>query len=356
MTAPTINWDYLATLDPSSAAYERAMDALTGVRCDPDMFGMTTGDQHSREGRVEWPTAPESLPDGPVTPGVRTMRDAVAEALHAVRTDCPDVTTALVLTAAMHADVVSASGRIVATRLASVLGLPDDARGAKDARDALALALYPVVDRLASMLDDDDRPATRVTVPDVAAGRVVRSRVLTTDNGGSRERDGLRTATTSRERHALKVAQDEARPSMHCTRVTAPVLDQNGYPYTLGYQPCERVYGPVGPAPLAPRAYAFPWFGNVAGRIATALTHGTGDGHGTDAYGNRTRDAAGRVSLASGYSVARERLASPIIGGSYVLAAPDGTGARKARAPRPVAPAVKARGALDALRARMVSA
>lgn len=442
-TAPIADWAYIETL--TGDALESALAGLTGIRCEPDKFGHLTAERHVH---YVSPDDLHTLAGAAPTAAPLTMCDAVADALAAVRANCPDVTTALVLSAAMgprdvdpseyagpwadrharrsaawhvpatgtHApavpDVVSESGRIVATRLARALTGAADADVVADVRQALTLALAPVVSALADLLDADDapavvRPVARVVAhPAHTAHAVVRVQVGTRDvpwsqcerdatgapvqggavwsgtasvpvfrtvqvtrrvhvrpatvsgtrraivsTGGARQRDGLTTCTRAGARtlrRAWLTRTNVRRPG----RVTPVLLDSNGYPYDLGYSPVALTLGPVPcppaarPAPLASPAY-------VVAATGTTYVRDMTSGQGRHADG--ARDALRRVPLAAGQTITRERLASPIVGGSWVQGPSRPAVIRRPRkVTRDDTAALAATAALASLRSRLV--
>jgi len=372
----TIDWDHIATL--TGAALESALTAVTGIRAEPDAHGAVTGAMRDATGTREIAVPLETLHAmagaAPVA-APHTLADAVADGIRAARAACPDITTALVLSAVLgsrdsdgrtcddvpargtHApivDVVSASGRVVATRLARALTGADDTRTVADVRDALAVALAAVGAPVADVLAADDAPADVRTVAHTYAGRVIRRGAVVVSAGGQRDRDGLaERPARAMVRTWRQSVRDGQRPGVRAIGRRSPELtDSNGYPYALGYQPVHVLAGPV-PCPPAARPVPHLTSGLYRSAVATAMTRGLGSGQGIGADGQR--DALRRVSLSHGHTVSPERLAGPAVGGSYVLAASNGTGARRAatrKAPERVK-ADAARDTLAALRARM---
>lgn len=336
--APTIDWD--AVLALPDAAREAALVKITGVRPDADRYGHVTGADARRERAYNFnePTTATAL-DAHVhahgDPVVSTVRDAVRESAH-VLPDTPDaVRMALVLSALMHDDVLTREGRPVVTRIAAQLyGRTELQFGERnEVKYILDLAIGHLANDILDHLDGQDVDA------DV---RTLTHRLLATHDG--------RVVATMDEHTVYVVAHpgsDERGQSgwtTPATRVEARERRQAG-----------RVYGPYAarvqapaPAPLPvhtvgarfahaeARGTATPprdlplWM-----RYARAMTRGTtsGQGYGTDEHGNRTRDALRRVDLRDGFTFSRERLATPLTGGSWVEGKPSTPARRKAADP-----------------------
>lgn len=323
-----VDWDALATLE--GPALERALARLTGIACESYATRPATGESRTEHGArrevVADADALALLADAQRHTGRAdhtTTRGIVADAAHVV----PDVRTALVLSAVMHADVVSASGRVVTTRLARHLTGDDDRTTRDVVADALTDALLHLADALADATAERD--ADVVSMPHVGRpGHVTGARAVIRDAGTDAElvpaftvratraerADDERAAAASRPGgHVPGDVRTYARPGRVRPVLTCPDL---GYPYDLGYSPVRTHEGPTLPYARGTRAPA-PWRGSAStGMLATALarTGGPlGQGHtlrpGTD---DKVRDALGRVPLATGWTISPERLAAPL--------------------------------------------
>lgn len=388
---PTIDWD--AALDMTPAQLDRAIDAWTGIVAEPDAYGYVTGEARTASGSREYRADmthrrtlamldARAVADDATSPmGALAMRAA-----HVL----PTISDALLMSAVMHApDVLAASGRVVGTRLAQYLAgadwdAMDDAQRdayARDVRDTLPGVLGDVAEAI--LADGQARPAVvrRVPVVDAApigqdvatrrpiypaGARVLGTTAVVVDAGEDRETLGhadngaplfpfmvpsTRRARRDAARLAYELVDDvpagDARGYARPGRRAAVAMDSNGYPYRLGYEPCQRVYGPTLAGPAGRGTVVHAWYGNSgAGRLATLATGDLGRGVTVGPFGN-VRDALGRVSLASGATVTRERLLSPLTGKRETT----GTTARETTRRAPIVTrAVKGRATLAALR------
>lgn len=328
--APVVDWD--AILDMPESKREAALIKVTGVRPTPDVHGHVTGMDARREAAYDYSepttaTAIDAYVHARGTEIVSSPRDAVRHSAHVIP-DGPDaMRTALVLSALMHGDVVTKAGKANLTALALALYGDDvqrDARGNVTAgqrfevRDALDMAIGHLADGVLAHLDSQDRDATTRTLTHrllaVHDGRVVASMdevtVYVTPDAGSD--DGAESGWT------VPASKAERRERRNATRVygpyrarVAPTAPEPLPVHTIG----ARRSGADARGMVSEPAGLPTWM-----RYARAMTRGTssGQGYGTDEHGNRSRDALRRVPLQQGFTIPRERLLSPLTGGSWV--------------------------------------
>lgn len=328
--APVIDWD--AVLDMPDAKREEALVAITGVRPVPTAHGKVTGMDEERERSYDYgnpvvATAIETTLYARGSEIVSSPRDAVRRAAHVVP-DGPDaMRVVLVLSALMHGDTVTRAGKPVVSHLASALygdAVPVDQHGRitrearEDVRDALDMAVGHLADGVLSHLDSQDRDAVTRTLTSrllaVHDGRVValmgEETVYVTEDAGSDDHgtSGWMVPASKADRRERRDASRVYGP--YRARV-APRAPEPLPVHTIG----ARRSGADARGMVSEPAALPTWM-----RYARAMTRGTssGQGYGVDAHGNRSRDALRRVPLDQGFTIPRERLTSPIVGGSWV--------------------------------------